>query len=405
MKGQLMISIGKFPIFAACLAAVSSIYFVSQRSYSAEQTVSAQWLSRGSSREPVIDMPNTYSYESSALQDAPGRWKVWFCGGDTVGRLGDSIFYTVVDTRTMRAEKPVRVLASEVNDTAEDGQHACSPSVIKHGGKSGAETYLLYYECAPRVYDRSRNLSRIESFTQICAATSNDGTRWEKHNGPILKAAERVLNNCSYTFAGGKRSIDAGKPSCSDANLINNYGAGHPSAIVINNGAADVIWLFYYDSKGDWPDHGVYLVKGEDGLTFANPVKTNLPNGARVKYFSGRFGSWDHVFIAATIIDGKNLLLVSNDGINWLPAGGSVIEMGRATKERCVAPGQGEIVGDAANNLTSLSVSFLSAEGYLGMVDQGQKLGCYSQSEDRSRGSTWKIYVMQGEIKPVARSP
>jgi hypothetical protein len=139
---------------------------------------------------------------------------------------------------------------------------------------------LLYYECAPRVYDRSRNLSRIESFTQICAATSNDGTHWEKHNGPILKAAERVFNNCSYTFAGGKRSIDAGKPSCSDANLINNYGAGHPSAIAINNGTSDVVWLFYYDSKGDWPDHGVYLVKGEDGLTFANPVKTNLPNGA-----------------------------------------------------------------------------------------------------------------------------
>jgi hypothetical protein len=214
-----------------------------------------------------------------------------------------------------------------------------------------------------------------------------------------------VFNNCSYTFAGGKRSIDAGKPSCSDANLINNYGAGYPSAIAINNGTSDVVWLFYYDSKGDWPDHGVYLVKGEDGLTFANPVKTNLPNGARIKYFSGKFGSWDHVFVAATIIDGRNLLLISNDGINWLPAGGSVIEMGRATKERCVVPGQGEIVGDAANNLTSLSVSFLSAEGYLGMVDKGQKLGCYSPSEDRSRGSTWKIYVMQGEIKPVARSP
>jgi hypothetical protein len=147
------------------------------------------------------------------------------------------------------------------------------------------------------------------------------------------------------------------------------------------------------------------LGQGRGRADVCKPRQDESPQWRPIKYFSGKFGSWDHVFVAATIIDGRNLLLISNDGVNWLPAGGSVIEMGRATKERCVVPGQGEIVGDAANNLTSLSVSFLSAEGYLGMVDQGQKLGCYSPSEDRSRGSTWKIYVMQGEIKPVARSP
>ena len=79
--------------------------------------------------------------------------------------------------------------------------------------------------------------------------------------------------------------------------------------------------------------------------------------------------------------------------------------MGKATKERCVVPGQGEIVGDAANNLPSLTVSFLSAEGYLGTFDQGQKLGCYSAGEDRNRGSTWKIFAMRGEIRPVVRGP
>src|ERR1700760_2895154 len=116
MKGQLVIS--RFSIFAACLGAAALAFcFVSQRSHSAEQTLSAQWVPLGSDQEPLIDLTNTYSYESSAWQDMPGRWKVWFCGGDTAGRLGDSIFYTVVDTRTMHAEKPVRVLAPEVNDT------------------------------------------------------------------------------------------------------------------------------------------------------------------------------------------------------------------------------------------------------------------------------------------------
>ena len=66
-------------------------------------------------------------------------------------------------------------------------------------------------------------------------------------------------------------------------------------------GTSNVIWLFYYDSRGNWADHGVYLVKSEDGLAFANPVKTDLPNGACVKYFGGRFGSWSHVFIATSV--------------------------------------------------------------------------------------------------------
>jgi hypothetical protein len=393
-----MASMRKLSIFAACLIVTC---FVSQRSYSAEPTISAQWVSLGSDPEPLVDLVNTYSYEASAWQELPGQWKVWFCGGDTAGRLGDSIFYAVVDTRTMRAEKPVRVLAPEVNDAAEDGQHACAPSVIKYTRKGGVDAYLLYYECAPRVYDRSRSLSRIESFTQICAATSNDGTHWEKRKGPIIKAAERVFENCTYTVAGGKRSIDASKPSCSNGNLINNYGAGHPSAVVISDQTSNPLWLFYYDSKGDWSDHGVYLAKSEDGLTFTNPVKTNLPNGAHIKYFNGRFGSWSHVFIAITVIGRTHELLISNDGINWLPASGPYIDIGAATKERCVVPGQGEIVSDPANNLSSLSINFLSAEGFLGTVDQGQKLGCYSAIEDRGRGSTWKIFAMRGEIRAV----
>jgi hypothetical protein len=105
MKGYPIKSVGRVPLFAACLiaAAVSIFCFVPQRTFSAEQTISAQWVPLGSGQEPLIDLTNTYSYESSAWQETPGRWKVWFCGGDPAGRLGDSVFYTVVDTRTAPA--------------------------------------------------------------------------------------------------------------------------------------------------------------------------------------------------------------------------------------------------------------------------------------------------------------
>jgi hypothetical protein len=39
---------------------------------------------------------------------------------------------------------------------------------------------------------------------------------------------------------------------------------------------------------------------------------------------------WNDVFVAATVIGKTNGILVSDDGVNWLPAGGSVIDAERA---------------------------------------------------------------------------
>jgi hypothetical protein len=369
-------------------------------------TVSAQWSPRSSGRVPLVDMIDTHAYQPSAWMVSPTQWKIWFCGGDSAHTMGDSIFYTVANPSTNRAEKPVRVLTPGNNDTAEDGLHACAPSVIKRTKNAAEGGYLLYYECARRIYDRARNYSTDVGFAQICGATSEDGRAWRrlKDGAPLIRAAPRVLENCTYAFTGGRHTIDTSKPPCSPQNQINNYGVGHPSAVVVDNGK-DAIWLFYYDSKGDWAQHGVYLAKSEDGINFGNGVKTNLPNDAHVKYFPGKFGGWSHVFIATTVTGKTNGILVSDDGVNWLPAGGSVIDAGLASSEHCATPGTGELVGDDANNLKSLSVYFLSSEGYLGTADQGQKVGCYAASEDRVRGGSWKMYLMQGDIRPVLRNP
>jgi hypothetical protein len=342
----------RYALCAFGLAAAAAVVYVAVEAFpDTRPTVSAQWSLRSAGREPLIDMINTHAYQPSAWLVSPAQWKIWFCGGDQARTMGDSIFYTVADPRTNHAEKPVRVLAPGNNDVAEDGLHACAPSVIKRTRNAAEAGYLLYYECARRIYDRARNFNTDVGFAQICGATSEDGTAWLRLNkgAALIAATPRVLEN--------------------------------------------------------WAQHGVYLAKSENGIHFGSGVRTNLPNDAHVKYFAGRFGGWDHVFIATTVIGKANGILVSEDGVNWLPADGSVVDAGLASNEHCAAPGPGELVGDDANNLVSLSVSFLSSEGYLGTADQGQKAGCYAASEDRVRGGSWKTYIMRGEIKPIVRGP
>jgi len=390
-----------------------------QHSVSRPQDSFAKWTMAATNTKPIIDLNDTYSYEPTALIDKTDRsWKVWFCGGDSSGNFGDSIFYTVVKPPMDLALKPMPVLRPQNNDIAEDGRHACSPSVIRHSNvniEHGDNLYLLYYECARRFYDRGHKWALVEGFTQICLAFSEDGINWRKYNEslwnssnhfgdsdtnptPAISAAPQVLSNCRYAFINGQHTIDTSDKSCSLENFINNYGAGHPSAVVMKAGSSKQIWLYYYDSKGDWSQHGVYLARSWDGFHFDAPVKTDMPNGASVKYYPDIFGKWRDVFVATTVVGKANGFLLSEDAIHWFPTDGSIIGIGNAVTGHCAAPGPGAIVGDESGHLSSLSVHILSPEGYLGTADQGSTLGCYKASEDNSRGSSWKIYLIQGQI-------
>ncbi|MGH6848076.1 MAG: hypothetical protein ACREC0_11760 [Methylocella sp.] len=382
------------------------------------QAPTAEWSDGRAGTTPIIGMKDTYSYEPTAMVDtADQTWKVWFCGGDASRKYGDSIFYTTIDPSKKSALKPVPVLRPQNIDAAEDGRHACSPSVIRHSNiniEGGKDLYLLYYECARSFYDRSRKGAFVSLFTQICLAFSEDGIKWHKYNEelwgesgifgkpdtnptPVVTAAPKVLSNCKYAFTGGRHTIDMSNQECSLKNFINNYGAGHPSALTMGTDSSKQIWLYYSDSKGDWWQHGTYLAKSWDGFHFDTPVKTNIVNGASVKYYHGNFGGWSQVFVATTVIDKNNGFEISEDGIHWTPAG-SFIPIGVAVDAHCPAPGAGTIVGDEGGNLSSLSVNILSGEGYLGTADRGRILGCYNASEDRSRGSTLKMYLFQGDI-------
>lgn len=403
--------------FFAWLLLVSPVAHA-QQSANQFQAPTAEWSNGRTGTTPIIGLQNAYSYEPAALVDtADQSWKVWFCGGDASGTYGDSIFYTTVDPSGTSALKPMPVLRPQNIDAAEDGKHACAPSVIRHSNikiEGGKDLYLLYYECARRLYDRSQKMALIPVFTQICLAFSEDGIDWHKYNKelwrksgifgkpdtnptPVITAASKVLSNCKYAFSSGQHTIDMSNQACSRKNFITNYGAGHPSALTIETGSSKRIWLYYYDSQGDWSQHGVYLAKSWDGFHFDTPVKTNLVNAASIKYYPGSFGGWSQVFVATTVIDKNHGFAISEDGIHWVPEG-SFVPIGVAVDTHCPAPGPGTIVGDEGGNLSSLSVNILSPEGFFGKAERGSKLGCYNASEDRSRGSTWKIYLLQGDI-------
>jgi hypothetical protein len=245
-----------------------------------------------------------------------------------------------------------------------------------------------------------------------------DGQHWQKYNEvswgnvvpspvvdvsptPILHVAPEVLLNCGYAVdAQGQQTIDTLLPTC--AQFINEYGVGHPSALVLDN----EIWLYYYDSRGNWSTHGIFVVKSWDGFHFMGPPqRTNLPNGVSVRYCPS-----SNLFIALTNIGASNVMFVSNDGIQWMPSSttGSLcgdlcgLDLRVAVADHCCSPGPNTIVSDPHGHLTDLSMNVFSAEGFLGTGDGGRQLGCYSAKEDEARGSTWHIHLIQGTLAPLS---
>lgn len=381
----------------------------------------------------------TYSYEPSIMQDTNPGWKVWFCGGGDFGKnpslytlnYGDSIYYADINNLTWGLYTSPEVVLRHTNkDIDADGRGACSPSVIKHSNpfiQNGANLYLLYYECGSRFYDRGNNMQPFNGFTQTCLAVSQDGINWKRYNAnnwtnshtfggaatPVLYVNQQVLNNCGYKFQNGQYTIDStttgidpdtGKIilTCAGSYFLNDYGVGHPSALTVQTGSSSQIQLYYYDSAGNWANHGVYRVTSWDGFHFSAPQKTNLPNGGTVRYYNS-IDNAHSAYVAMTTNNRDNMLLYSTDGLNFVPLTiesteiGS-LDLGVDVPSHCVSPGSPGIVANQSGNISSLNINVVSGEGYLGKFDGGPALGCYSPAEDANRGSTWNLYVMQGTL-------
>jgi hypothetical protein len=398
------------------------------------------YRSSAKSPAPLVHLDRSYSYDPSVMQDADPGWKIWFCGGGDRGddptsyatNGGDSIYYADINIESGGYYRAPEVVLRHTNDDGdEDGRHACSPSVIRYSNeliRGGENLYLLYYECARRFYDRANKMKPFEGFTQICLAVSPDGINWQRYNEknwvtsgtfggpatPVLSVSPQVLTNCGYQFLDGKFTLDStttgtdsetaqSAMTCAGRYWINDYGAGHPSAIAPAGAPDQTIWLYYYDSMGNWRDHGVFRTRSQDGLHFQPGEKTNLPNDATIRYFNGSARGLSNAFIAAIAVGAHNYLYYSEDGINFSPKPG--LDLGVVAEGHCAAPGRPGIVADPSGNLTSLDINIISAEGYLGTADNGVRYGCYSSDEDHvGRGSTWQMYLMRGSLKLVVRT-
>jgi hypothetical protein len=326
---------------------------------------------------PHVDRPNLYDYAASGMVE-DNFWKVWFCGEDKKpGRItGDSVFYWILSPSGEGSLKENPVLPNSQSDSAQDGRHSCAPSVFKHANpyiQGGQELYKIYYECTPRFYDKQTG-ELVEGFTQICHAVSEDGENWQKFNRqlweaqhrygdlntpptPVITVSSQILTNCQYEFSQGKHKISG--------NCLNdpaNYGVGHPSVIVKEINGGQQIWLWYYDSKGNWAQRRVFLTKSWDGFNFENPIPTNLTNPVEVRYFSS--GSF---FVATQGLENDNYFAYSFDGINWVwyetVENKNRLKIGKAVSTNQIAFAQPAILGNKFGISQTFFVNILSGEG------------------------------------------
>lgn len=330
---------------------------------------------------PHIDRNGLYDYAGTGFTEN-NRWYVWFCGEDREsGRLsGDSIFYWRLDEQNKTELK--LVLPNSQDDIKEDGRHSCAPSVIKHSHPNifdGREIYKIYYECARRFYDRNGNI--IEGFTQICHAISFDGINWQKYNKelwdnshtfgnldtpptPVIEINEKIKENCNYQFVNNKHLIN----NCIEDGA--NYGVGHPSAIVREINGGQQIWLYYYDSGGDWNSRKVYLRKSWDGFHFEPSIATNLTQNVDVKYFNTSVAGYPGFFIATQGINNDNYFAYSFDGIMWHWYENTdrkeELKIGKAIETHQIAYAQPNVLGNKFGMSDDYFVNILSGEGMPG---------------------------------------
>lgn len=218
------------------------------------------------------------------------------------------------------------------------------------------------------------------------------------------------------------RYIDDGKiDGPGDTNILGdgleNYGVGQPVALSMDVGQPSrQIWLYYYRSKGEWGQRGVYLAKGWDGFQFEPEVRTNLINLPEIRYYPGKFEGHDGIFVAIGGLNSTGYFNYSYDGVNWKhdfsdkfvilkkDNDGNTLRLEDYSFElvnddMCISPGHTGIVSDKFGYLTNMNViTLFSGEGYVGSVADVNPACSYSEVEATSRGSTWGIWGQWGKF-------
>ena len=309
-----------------------------------------------------------------------------------------------------------------------DGASVSAPSVVRTAHQAieeGAPLLFMYHECSTAFRNLRRGGVHELAFTQICLSVSRDGVTWQRYNEdywkryyrlspvegrlpaahggtPVIPAVQKIKDDCGYRFNDASEAPhEIGNApvnlDCFNSggwpNMVSYYGSGHPSATIVNGR----IFLFHWNSMGDWGKRGVYLAKSWDGLHFEDAVRTNLMRPTEVKWFP-RYGLFIGVY-NNSVHNGVHFV-TSRDGVTWdfTTEADSTLSIGRANEDLCIVPSVPTIVSNGQGNLSSEFVRILTSEGYRGGGDRYQ--GCVDPNgiEQQSRGSTWKTYELQGFI-------
>lgn len=207
----------------------------------------------------AIDNPSTiqYAYAPSIIfQD--DVYHVFFCSGGNISPAWDYIRYVKSTDGGNTWSEPVDMLHA----TAFDGMDlsACDPSVVYFQG-----FYYMYYGSAvtnvPNVF---------QTVVQVARATTLEG--------PYLTYTQR--GTWEDTPTDPQVII---RPLVTRTQLPSGYGAGQPSAVVMN----DKIFLWYTDdslapgSPGDFGAFRLYMLESTDPVTWT-------PDKSRQTNFSGQ---------------------------------------------------------------------------------------------------------------------
>jgi len=416
-------------------------------------------VTRKQTEAALIDLPNTYDYAASAMKDDDEKWKVWTCNGES-GH--DIINFTGFNLNGTYETSPRKVMGPTGGDASYDSVHTCAPSVIKHSHsalRNGKELYLLYYECALKIFDVNDRTTTSDIFTQTCVAASEDGIHWEKYNmdlwgsnggnygpydpygdentnpTPVIEISNFLKEKCNYEFVNGRHYadlncryndddiIDGPGDNQTKGNILENYGVGQPVALSmdVGNGGRQ-IWLYYYRSNGSWGQRGVYLAKSWDGFHFEPEIRTNLINSSEIRYYPGVFEGHEGIFIQIGGIREDMAFNYSFDGINWKhdnadkfirnnidnesnPLNPNDYKIETVNPNMCHTPGHTGIVANKYGHISDMNnITLFTGEGYFGSGADvsGQTLRCviepYTNMEINSRGSTWGIWGLWGKF-------
>ncbi len=397
-------------------------------------TQELKFQTTSATRVNEVGRAGTYDYSPSIIKDASGM-KVYVCGGGTPGDSfsgHDAIYLTQFSPDGTKMIDSRRVISPTINTTSDDSMHACAPSVIQHSFsllENGANKYLAYYECAPKVH-RTSDQAHIDMFTQICVAYSDDGITWEKYSSkawehfeyfvpdtesatPIITINSAMAGLYEIYTANGKYWTNAplknGVPFKEGATF---YGVGHPSALVRDG----KIWLYYYDSVGVWGERGLFLRTSDDGYQFSDAVKIDgIKSPVEIKYIQSPIGGRPGYFIALGHAFNVPYYNYSWDGIHWQWAEVDSETFYTSTLAQyygldspapgmCMAPGGLSLVSDSFGVVQGPTVTVATNEGKLGNQDgcsPSNGCRCYDAREDAVRGSTWQASFYTGEFATI----